>query len=84
MGLFDTYGESQIKAGDPWQHNYKLGDKVTIPDGIYLGSPNFIVIKDGVFIAEVGRLYDYFGEDPLTADQIDSHYQAIYRMLTRD
>jgi len=70
MGIFDTYGQSQLKAGDPWQHQWNIGDKVNIPDGIYPGSPDFIVIKDGKLLAEVETLYDYYGEHPTTADEV--------------
>ncbi len=70
MGLFDTYGESQLKAGAPYQNHWEVGDSVTIPDGVYPGCPNFIVIKDGRFIAELERLYDYLGGYWADADTV--------------
>lgn len=69
MGMFDTYGESQLKAGECKLHDYKVGDKVPIKDGIYPGSSNFVVVKNGIFIAELANYYDYYGENPQTAGE---------------
>lgn len=68
MGVFDTYGERQMKIGDPWQRHFKVGDSVkksSVKDGVYIddSEPDFraIVVKDGVFIGEFS-CFDYWGE----------------------
>ena len=71
MGIFDTYGNSQLKAGKPWQNEFNVGDKVELPDGIYCGTDSFIVVKDGVFIAEVALMFDYFGDTTLDSSDAD-------------
>jgi hypothetical protein len=67
MGVFDTYGDTQLKAGEPWQNHYKPGDKVPISDGIYIdfdepmARQKAVAVKDGIFIGELD-IYNYWGE----------------------
>jgi hypothetical protein len=65
MGVFDTYGETQLKAGEPWQNVYKPGDPVLIPDGVYIDfdEPNCkaVVVSAGLFFGEF-NVFDCFGE----------------------
>lgn len=65
MGVFDTYGSTQIKAGEPWQNQYEPGDKVNIPDGVYLDfdepGSKAVVVRMGIFIGEFD-VFDYFGD----------------------
>lgn len=65
MGIFDTYGSTQLKAGKPWQIQYKIGDKVKIPDGVYLDDDGVVVIKDSIFVAELtpDQVFDYWGNE---------------------
>jgi hypothetical protein len=65
MGIFDTYGSIQLKAGKPWGNSYEIGDKVKIPDGVYLDEEGIIVINDGIFVAEIApeQLFDYWGNE---------------------
>lgn len=69
--MFNTYGNSQNKAGRCELKVYNIRDAVSIPDGVHLGSEGFIVVKNGKFIAEVAKLYDYYGENPLDTDQAE-------------
>ena len=65
MGVYDTYGEQagQLKVIDTVSlRHYDVGDKVNIPDGIYLTYVNAIVILNGVFIAEFETLTTKWGE----------------------
>jgi hypothetical protein len=63
MGLFDTYGRTQLKAGAPMCRQYTVGDTVEIPDGVYVDDDTLIVVSGGKFIAELDNLYDYFGDE---------------------
>lgn len=64
MGMFNTYGSTQLKAGDCCAlHYYDEGDKVDIEDGLYIGAWGFVVVKGGVFIAEYTELKDNRGDD---------------------
>jgi len=52
MGVADTYGNTQLKVGDPTGESFKLGNKVPIPDGIYVGYEGIVVVVGGRFTAE--------------------------------
>jgi hypothetical protein len=57
MGTYDTYGDVQMKVGDPNFNDYKIGDKTPIPDGAYIAYEGIVVIKDGIFVTVVEDLY---------------------------
>src|SRR3990167_11106492 len=66
MGMFDTYSANfhlQLKVGDPALINYKVGDEVNIPDGVYLASGNdgFVVIHGGKLMATYKTICDTMG-----------------------
>jgi len=61
MGMYDTYGNCQLKIGECIGFNYEVGDKVDIADGIYLCNEGAIVIKDGIFVAEFNELISKWG-----------------------
>ena len=63
MGIYNTYGEKelQLKVGELNLKHFNIGDKVDIPDGIYLEYGGIIVIKDRIFIAEYEHLTDKWG-----------------------
>lgn len=63
MGMYNTYGNCQLKVGECIGDNYEVGDKVPISDGIYLGNEGAIVIKDGVFVAEFNSLTSKWGHE---------------------
>ena len=62
MGVYDTYGEVQLKVGPCILDEYNVGDKVHIPDGIYVGHEGFVVIRSGVFVTEFDRLTTKWGD----------------------
>ncbi len=62
MGLYDTYGETQLKVREADDmRDYKTGDKAEIPDGVYVAHEGVIVIVNGVFVAEFPYLTDKYG-----------------------
>jgi hypothetical protein len=61
MGVYDGYGKAQIKVGDCLLRSYKIGDTVSIPDGVYIDYGAVIVIKDSIFIAEFDELINKYG-----------------------
>ncbi len=57
MGVYDYYGDRgiQLKIGldDEWPlHHFKIGDKVILDDGLYVGLEGIILIRDGIFVQE--------------------------------
>lgn len=64
MGVFDTYGDRQMKMGEPWCRSFKIGDDTSeseVDDGVYIDEDGrAIVIKDHIFIGEFD-CFDYFG-----------------------
>lgn len=65
MGVFDTYGDRQMKMGEPWCRDYKVGDNVSeseTGDGVFIDDDGkAIVIKDNIFIGEFD-CFDRFGD----------------------
>jgi hypothetical protein len=63
MGIYDTYGETQLKVGDPYCDTYKIGNPVLIPDGIYWGLEAIVVVYQGRFVAEISHhaVFDKWG-----------------------
>ncbi|MHA2044703.1 MAG: hypothetical protein ACW99G_07905 [Candidatus Thorarchaeota archaeon] len=61
MGVYDTYGEIQIKVGDVALRQYDVGDEVVLPDGVYVAPDGVVVIVGGVFVAEFKNLWDKWG-----------------------
>lgn len=83
MGYYDCYEEIQIKV-NPSGKTYKLGDKVEIDDGVYLGYEGVIVILGGQFIAKVDVLYDKWGgviEPNSIIDRYNPVQQEIINIL---
>lgn len=61
MGMYNTYGSVQLKVGALTLREYKIGDEVDIPDGIYCGREGLVVVKDGIFIVEFPALFSKWG-----------------------
>jgi len=84
VGVYDCYGDCQLKVGPCELNAYKIGDKVFIPDGIYLDYGGAVVIKDGVFVAEYKSLTDKYGTPINIHDLVDERNpvsQAVKNML---
>lgn len=67
MGIFDTYGDRQMKMGEPWQRQFNVGDSVKeshVDDGVYIDEEDYkaIVIHNGIFIGEF-NCFDYWGNE---------------------
>jgi len=75
MGLYNTYGNIQIKCGNYEEFKtYKIGDKCDLKDGIYIGLSGAIVIKNKIFIAEFDNVYDKWGNRLSCADLINPNH----------
>jgi hypothetical protein len=63
MGVYNIYGKKriQIKIGDLIMQRFNRGDKVDIPDGVYIGYEGVIVVSGGIFVAEFDHLTDKWG-----------------------
>lgn len=62
MGCYNTYDGVQLKvAEDLMLINYKIGDEVDIPDGVYVGYEGIVVIIDGKLVKVFTELYDKYG-----------------------
>jgi len=62
MGLYDTFGRCQIKAGPCAMGNYEVGEKhVPLADGVYVCYEGIVVIVGGEFVAEFKTLTDKWG-----------------------
>ena len=68
MGVYDTYGEVQLKIGDTCLRQYELGDEVEIPDGVYVGTDGVVVISGGIFVECFENFWDKWGSPIYPAD----------------
>lgn len=62
MGIYDIYGQSQLKVGDVSMKVFTVGDKSPLPDGVYVDYGGVTVIKGGIFVAEFPCLYTKWGD----------------------
>jgi hypothetical protein len=64
MGVFNSFGNSfiQLKVGECDLKHFKVGDKVEIKDGVYMGHEGVVVIKDGVFLADFPYVISKWGD----------------------
>jgi hypothetical protein len=83
MGAYDIYGKRgmQIKAGERLMNTYKIGDKTTLKDGIYIALEGAIVIHKGKFIAEFDQLIDKWGGIVSCSDIISPNNPIIKEIL---
>ena len=62
MGVYNTYGNVQIKCGNYEEFKtYQVGDKCDLKDGIYIGFEGAVVIEDKIFVATFTNLNDKWG-----------------------
>jgi len=61
VGVFDTYGEAQIKAGSCSMYTYNIGDKCDLQDGVYVAYEGVVVVVDSIFVAFYEELRDKWG-----------------------
>lgn len=63
MGIYDTYGDIQLKVGDVDMSDYKIGDKVSLPDGVYFAPEGAVVTYQGLFVAVISldAVFDKWG-----------------------
>lgn len=61
MGVYDTFGDTQIKAGPCAMKHYKIGQSVPLENGVYVAPDGVVVIAGGIFVAEFSDLRDKWG-----------------------
>lgn len=60
--MYNTYAGVQLKiATELTLENYKIGQAVDIPDGIYVGHGGYIVVKDGILIMKRAHITTSWG-----------------------
>lgn len=79
MGVYDCYGNCQLKIGPCELDVYDIGDKVPITDGIYLDYGGAVVIKDGIFVAEFKELTDKYGGS-IDIEQVVNEGNPLYEL----
>jgi len=63
MGIYNTYGKVQLKVeADCTLKSFKVGDRVTLNDGVYFGNEGCVVVKNGIFIGEFSEIHDKWGK----------------------
>lgn len=80
MGVYDIYGDIQLKVGGSCLREYDIGDTVEIPDGVYLAPDGIVVIVNGIFVATFDYLKDKWGEYYYTKDIIESPFAPLLEL----
>ena len=63
MGMFDYYGDAQLKVGDDLAcRDFQVGDEVPIPDGVYLDWEYVVVVHDGRLVRVDSHLFTKWGD----------------------
>ena len=73
MGVYDEYGEVQLKVGPCCLAQYEIGDEVEIPNGVYAGHEGLVVVVDGAFIAKFECLMTKWGDMIDMSSILDPH-----------
>ena len=76
MGMFDEYGKNKIqsKLGPCALHQYEIGDKVHVPDGLHMHNEGWFLVKEGVLIAE--GIDGYFNDTYITYEGLDIKFKG--------
>ena len=61
MGLYTNYENVQLKVCDRTMKTYLTGDRVPIPDGVYVGLEGVVVIDKGRLARVYDKLYSKHG-----------------------
>lgn len=72
MGCYDNFEDTQIKVGECLMRQFKVGDRVDsneFPDGAYIAYEGIIIIKQGIFITKIDKIYNKWGIE-LSIDEI--------------
>lgn len=80
MGVYDIYAGVQLKCGPCELGDYEIGERVPIPDGIYLGVGGFVVVHDEKLLA----VYDHMvtsWSDEVPARALADHYSPVRRAV---
>ena len=80
MGIYDTYGDAQIKIGDVQMNYYEVGDSVPLSDGIYVDHGVAIVVLNGVFVAQFDKIYTKWG-DQILPEQILCPHDEVSQVV---
>lgn len=73
MGMYDTYGDVQLKVGDVEMRHFQIGDDVPIEDGVYVAREGVVVIADGRFFAYFPTLKSKWGDEINPEDVLRPH-----------
>lgn len=76
--MYNIYGDVQLKnAEELTLKEYKVGDKVDLPDGIYVGFEGIVVVVKGIFVEQFAFLIDKWGTEFNTYDLVESHHPLL-------
>ena len=85
MGLYNTYGETQLKAAaaqgkDLSLEVFNIGDKVDLKDGVYLGGTGAVVVIDGILVGEFKEVITSWGHKLKPKEIIDKYNPLTHAM----
>ncbi len=82
MGIYDTYGDCQIKAGDVDMNHYRIGAECPLVSGAYLTYEGIVFIKNNIVIAITGndKIFDKYGDNVSLRTILDQQNSVVQAM----
>ena len=83
MGVYDTYDDVQLKAGDCLMKHHEIGDYTTLPDGVYVCPEGVVVILDKQYSAKFDKLISKWG-DEMDLTEVTNPYHPLVQSFKKD
>jgi len=78
MGVYDTYGEIQLKVGPCRLFDFEVGDLVPLADGVYIGHEGAAVIVDGRLMVTFKDIITKWGESVKAASLLNIEDNPVW------
>lgn len=84
MGVFDEVEGIQIKLLDCSMNEYKVGDKIDLDDGCYIGYEGAFIVKEKTIMGVAYALYTKWGDKVKAEDILDSKSPIVRYLKKRE
>lgn len=80
MGVYNTYAGVQLKNGSSTLEEFKIGDVVDLPDGIYVGQEGFVIVGSAILMGKFKTITTKWG-DVLQPEQVLEEYHPLKKAM---
>jgi len=75
--MYDIYGDTQLKIGEVSGQSFKVGEKVPLSDGVYIGNEGIVVVIDGKFVAEFSGIHTKWDDEIDLRPILEKHSPVV-------